>query len=207
METRIINICRRLHKKNFLAGCDGNVSARTAEGLIKITPGGLSKRSLKKEQIALMDLEGQPLKGQPSSEKFMHLAVYQEQPRAGAAVHAHPPHAVALSLARPGWRELPAALPEIIIALGKVPFVPYVQPGTRQLGGALRPFVKKSQALVLSHHGALTWGESLEEAYMKMEWLEHSCQIICLAESMGAGGARPLPAKAVDSLKAAKKPE
>ena len=123
METRIINICRRLHKKNFLAGCDGNVSARTAEGLIKITPGGLSKRSLKKEQIALMDLEGQPLKGQPSSEKFMHLAVYQEQPRAGAAVHAHPPHAVALSLARPGWRELPAALPEIIIALGKVPFV------------------------------------------------------------------------------------
>ena len=199
MEKEIIKICKRLHKKSFLAGCDGNVSARAESGLIHITPSGLSKRALKADQMALMDIEGKALKGRPSSEKFMHLAVYQGQPKAMAAAHAHPPHAVALSLARPDWKELPPAMPEILIALGKVPFVPYIQPGTKELGGALRPLAKESHALILSHHGALTWGESLEEAYMRLEQLEHACQIIFLAEAMG--GARTLPPEALKALK------
>ena len=104
-----------------------------------------------------------------------------------AVIHAHPPYAVSLSLSRPRWKALPLLLPETIVDLGPVPFVPYVLPGTEEMAHALSPFLKKSFAFILSRHGAVTWGESLEAAYLRMERLEHSAQIIYLSETLGGG--------------------
>ena len=184
MFTQIPFICKKLYEKNLIAGSDGNISEKKGQKIF-ITPSGKDKSKLTKKDICLIDLKGKNLKGRASSEKYFHLSIYKAQPQAQAVVHAHPPSAIALSLARPQWKILPPALPEIIIALGEVPFVPYKPPGTKELGKALEPFVKKSQALILSHHGAVVWGESLKEAYLKMEQLEHSCKILCLSEAMG----------------------
>ncbi len=198
IEKQIIEVCKKLYKNNFLVACDGNISVKENENLIKITPSGVPKYSLKEEQICSIDKKGHPLKGKASSEKSMHLTIYQQQIKAQAIVHAHPPCSVSLSLARPTWKELPLALPEIVIALGRVPFVEYVQPGTKEMGECLIPYLKESSAFILSHHGAVTWGENLEEAYMRMEWLEHSCKIILKAESIGE--VRSLPEKELQKL-------
>ena len=195
----IVEVCRKLHEKNFLAGTDGNVSARCKSRGIFITPSGLTKSSLKTSDICRMDLKGRPLKGNPSSEKAAHLVIYQERNEAGAVVHAHPPFAVSLSLSRPQWKILPPFLPEGEIVLGKVPFVPYSCPGTESTAAGLRPFLKDSRAFILSRHGAVTWGESLESAYLTMECLEHSARIIYLAESLG--GARELSDRELSELR------
>ena len=184
MNSQIPLICKKLYEKNLIAGSDGNISEKT-ENQIFITPSGVNKSEIKEEDLCMMDPHGDTLKGRPSTEKYMHLAIYKHQTKAQAVVHAHPPSAIALSLARPNWKNLPLALPEIVIALGEVPFVPYIRPGTKELGEVLRPFVQQSQALILSHHGAVVWGESLGEACLIMEQLEHSCKILCLSEAMG----------------------
>ena len=184
MSSQIPSICKRLYKKNLIAGSDGNISEKIGSHIF-ITPSGVDKSEIKEEDLCIIDLQGKDLKGRPSTEKYMHLAVYKYQSQAQAVVHAHPPSAIALSLARPKWKNLPPALPEIVMALGEVPFVPYTKPGTKDLGEVLKPFVQKSKALILSHHGAVTWGESLEEAALIMEQLEHSCKILCLSEAMG----------------------
>lgn len=184
MDSQIPLICQKLYEKNLLAGTDGNVSEKKADRIC-ITASGLNKSKMKQEDLCWMNLEGQAIKGSPSTEKYMHLAIYESQERAKAVVHAHPPSVIALSLARPKWKSLPLALPEIVIALGEVPFVPYTIPGSKQLGESLKPFVKKSKALILSHHGAVVWGTNLEEAFDIMEQLEHSCKILCLSEAMG----------------------
>jgi L-fuculose-phosphate aldolase len=55
----------------------------------------------------------------------MHLTVYQNCPEARAVVHAHPPHAIAWSIARPDLQYLPAdSISELILAVGDIPFVP-----------------------------------------------------------------------------------
>jgi len=177
-------ICKKLYAKNLIVGSDGNVSEKL-ENQILITASGGDKSDIKEKDLCVLDKKGQPLKGKPSSEKYMHLAVYQRQKQAQAIIHAHPPSAIALSLARPKWKTLPLALPEIVITLGEVPFVPYAPPGTKELGEVLKPFVQKSRALILSQHGALVWGKNLNEACLLMEQLEHACQILCLSESMG----------------------
>ena len=184
MPSQIPLICNNLYQKNLIAGNDGNVSEKKS-GRIFITPSGIAKSEIKTSDLCILDGRGRTIKGRASSEKYMHLSIYKYQSQAQAVIHAHPPSAIALSLARPKWKRLPFALPEIIVSLGEVPFVPYILPGTKELGVALKPFVKKSKALILSHHGAVVWGESLEEAFLIMEQLEHSCKILCLSESLG----------------------
>ena len=185
MEKDIVEVCQKLHEKNLIAGVDGNVSVLCGAGKILITPSGASKSSLGAGDICSMDLSGKPLKGSPSSEKNIHLIVYREQKKARAVVHAHPPFTVALSLIRPEWKTLPPVLPETVAILGAAPFIPYSCPGTVETAEGLIPFLKENRALILSRHGAVTWGEDLKSAYQAMECLEHSARIIYLAEALG----------------------
>lgn len=195
--------CRRLHARNLLAAADGNVSALLDDGRIAITPSGVAKAGLEPADLAFMDRDGTVLSGSPSSERLMHLAVYRACPEARAVVHAHPPTAIAWSLAFPEQGFLPGdALPELILAAGAIPVVPYARPGTAAMGENLVPFLPEHRLMILARHGALAWGETLEEAYNGLERLEHACQILKAAHELG--GARPLPASELEALRAAR---
>jgi L-fuculose-phosphate aldolase len=197
----ILDGCRRLHAQGLLAAADGNVSARLPDGRIAITPRGVPKAELALQDFAFLDLDGSILRGNPSSERAMHLAIYRAVPEAKAVVHAHPVHAIAWSLARPEAEELPGdALPEVILATGRIPIVPLAIPGTEAMGDNLRPFLPAHRVMVLARHGGLCWGESLGEALGGLERLEQVAQILHRAE--GLGGASPLSPEALAAHRA-----
>lgn len=134
----------------------------------------------------------------------MHLEIYRLCRKAKAIVHAHPVYATAWSLARPEWTELPSdLLSETILGVGRVPIVPYARPGSEDMGMKLRPFLPECRALILSRHGAVAWGEDLEEAMNGLERIEHSAETLYLAEQLG--GAKPLPSAEIDALKEIRK--
>jgi len=187
----ICDACRRLHARNLLAAADGNVSVRFSDDRIAITPAGMNKFDLAPKHLALLRLGGQVLSGSPSTERAMHLAVYRRCPDARVVVHAHPPTAIAWTLADPEAAELPSdALPEVILAAGRIPIVPYARPGTEAMGAALGPFLPAHRLLLLARHGALAWGSSLEEAVNGIERVEHVALILKAARELG--GAKPL---------------
>ncbi|MGV3523502.1 MAG: class II aldolase/adducin family protein [Candidatus Sericytochromatia bacterium] len=195
----LVTTGRHLHKQGLLAAGDGNLSYRTSDQSIFITPRSQNKARLSAEEIAEIDLENTIHLGQPSSERLMHLAIYRHIPSAKAIVHAHPPTAIAWSLARPDWSELPTeSLPEIILAAGRIPIVPYTRPGTQAMGDILLPFLPSCRILILARHGAVCWGESLEEAADGIERVEQVCLILKLAYELG--GATPLPMSEVKAL-------
>jgi len=197
---QILQVCRRLYGRNMLAAADGNVSVRLSDDRILITPSGVAKAFASSEQMAVINLEGRILSGHPSAERLMHLEIYRASPLARAVVHAHPPHAVAWSLARPDLAELPSEhLSEVILGAGRIPFVPYARPTTEAMGSELRPFLPECRAMILRRHGAVTWGESLDEAINGMERIEHAAQMLWLAETLG--GSVPLPAEEVAVLR------
>ncbi len=197
----LVEMCRRLHARNLIAAADGNVSLRLEDGTILMTPTGVNKGFLKAHQMARLTLNDEILSGSPSGERRMHLEVYRRCPKAKAVVHAHPPTAIAWSVARPELTELPSeGLSEIVLAVGSIPFVPYARPGGQGMGDALHPFLPERRVLILSRHGALSWGESWEEAYNGMERLEHSAQI--LKSAVELGGLSPLAPEELAALKA-----
>ena len=129
----------------------------------------------------------------------MHLCVYQNCPLAQAVVHAHPPTAIALTMAFPDWQELPNdCLSELVLALGRLPIAPFARPGTQAMGEVLKPFLPDHRAILLARHGAIAWGESLEEALWGIERLEHTAKI--LHQALQLGPLTKLPAEEMAAL-------
>ena len=196
---QIVEICRRLHGRNMLAAADGNISYRISDQEILITPSGIAKGFMTADQMAVINLEGQILKGKPSTERLMHLEIYRTCPKAKAVVHAHPVTAIAWSIAKPNLKKMPSdCLSEVILACGDIPFADYARPGTSDMGTVLKSFLPEHRALILRRHGAVTWGEDLDEAYRGMERIEHSAQILAMAEKLG--GLHPLPDEEIKYL-------
>ncbi|MDP1831884.1 MAG: class II aldolase/adducin family protein [Geothrix sp.] len=197
----LLEACRRLHAGGLLAASDGNLSVRLPDGRIAMTPSGVPKAKVKVEDLAYLALDGTILSGRPSSERAMHLAIYRAVPEAQAIVHAHPPTAIAWSLARPELKELPSdGLPEVILAAGRIPIVPMALPGTEAMGTNLLPFLPGHRLMILARHGGLCWGEHMDEAVGGMERLEQVAEILWKAETLG--GAKPLAASVLEELRA-----
>lgn len=199
VRSEIVFLCQVLHTQGCLAAADGNVSYRLNNDRILITPTGRNKFYLKPEEIAVVRLDGEVIEGQPSSEKIMHLSVYKKCDAALCVVHAHPPTAIAWTIAKPTLERLPSeSISEVILAAGQIPVVPYARPGTIAMGEALIPYLPTYRVLILARHGALSWGESLEEAYNGIERLEHSAKI--LKSAVELGGITSLPEEEVKAL-------
>ena len=197
----LLDAGRRLHAAGLLAASDGNLSVRLPNGLIAMTPSGVPKSRLRREDLAHLTLEGEVVAGRPSSERAMHLAIYRAVPEARAVVHAHPPTAIAWTLARPELQELPSdGLPEVILAAGRIPIVPMAMPGTEAMGTHLLPYLPAHRLLLLARHGGLCWGESMDEAAGGLERLEQVAEILWKAETLG--GAKPLPDSDLAELRA-----
>lgn len=187
LSKEIVEICQRLNRKNMLAAADGNISFRISDEEILFTPTGKNKAHITPEDLAVVSLDNRVLSGSPSGERLMHLEVYRRCPKARAVVHAHPPTAIAWSVAKPEMKELPSeCLSEVILALGRVPIAPYARPGTEDMGIVLREFLPECRVMILARHGAISWGEDLEEAYNGMERVEHISQILKSALELGA---------------------
>ena len=182
---QIVSFCRLGWQKGYLVATDGNLSMRLGPDRMLVTPSGRSKARLQTSDLVEVDMQGQVLgsKGKPSTELALHLMVYQTRPEINAVVHAHPPLAGAFSLV---GRDLDfSGLPEALLHLGHVPTVAYAKPGGTELAEAVRPYLHEGNALLLSHHGTLTFGNDLESAWAYTEKLESASQMLWAAESLG----------------------
>jgi len=193
---RIGDLC---YQRSYIVGADGNISARMSDGTILITPTGAMKGFLEPVHIAHIDMTGQTIDGGPkaSSETAIHLVSYQERPDMKAMVHAHPPHAVALTIA--GIDMQMPIIPEIIVTLGGIPTAPFGTPGTAELPETIRDLIRCSDTLIMQNHGSVCLGTNLMDAYKKLDMLEHTARILWLAH-VAKGDLQPLPDEAVRKL-------
>lgn len=187
------------YQKGYIVGADGNLSARTSDGSILITPTGAMKGFLEPGHMAKVDMTGQPIDDGPraSSEVGIHLISYQQRPEMKAIVHAHPPHAVAMTIADIDM-QLPI-IPEIIVTIGGIPTTPMATPGTSELPDSIKDVIRCSDTLIMKNHGAVCVGTNLMDAFKKLDMIEHTAKILWLAHVV-RGGLEPLPPEAVQKL-------
>ena len=177
--------CRQLAAGGLIAGRDGNLSVRLGPDRVLVTPSGLIKSTLTAGDMVEVGLAGRKRRGRrnPTSELDLHLRILSRRPDVGAVVHAHPPAATGFAVA---GEEIPAnVLPELILMVGRVPIVPYGRAGTPELGDRVEPYLAEHDALLLANHGAVTMGKTLDQAWIRMETLEHAARIIMAARAIG----------------------
>jgi len=183
---RMALCCRHLAARGLIAGRDGNLSVRIGTERVLVTPSGYIKALLNPADMVEVDLAGTPRRSsrKPTSELDLHLRILRHRPDVHAVVHAHPPTATGFAVA---GVEIPGnLLPELAFVVGPVPLVPYGKAGTPELGDRVVPFLKEHNALLLAKHGAVTMGSTLDEAWIRMETLEHSARIIVAAMRLDA---------------------
>ena len=176
---------RLLHQKEYIAASDGNISVRLSGGRILATPTMMSKGMMRPGDLVIVDLEGRKLEGQRnvSSELAMHLLIYNRRPDVEAVVHAHPPTATGYAAA--GLPLNKALISEVVMALGCVPLARYGTPGTPEMSEALKDLVPHYDAILMANHGVVTFGHNLQDAYFKMETVEHFARISLVTETLG----------------------
>ena len=195
----VVDYARRLHARGWVANHDGNVTARLTEGRFIATPTATSKAAVTTESLIVVDANGERIAGQgrPFGELGLHLTVYAGRPDVAAVVHAHPPAATGIACAGSRILEQPI-IAEAVVSLGPaILTVPFAPPG-RTACDALAPYVGRCDAVLLANHGVMAWGASVEQAYLRLELVEHLARVAREAER--AGGLRPLPTTAIPAL-------
>ena len=182
---KLISVCHKVYEKRFVSANDGNVSVITSENTILITRSGICKGDITEKDILEFDFNGKHLKGEGkiTTEFKLHLYAYSKRKEVNAVVHSHPVYATAFSLL--GEELVKHYFPEVILTLGKVHLCKYATPSTKDLPLSLDPYIDYGWAFLLQNHGALTLGKNLDDAYYKMEKLEHSAETIFKARQLG----------------------
>jgi L-fuculose-phosphate aldolase len=183
----IIRVIGIVSGQGLIRSSDGNISIRLDDDYFLVTPSGLYKAALKAADLIIVDWQNKVVKGRPgllpTSEMLMHLEAHRQRNDIRAVLHAHPPYATALTIA---GKAFPLdIIPEVPIALGAVPVAEYATPGTPALAASIREPIMKSNAVLLSHHGSLTVGRTLEEALIALERVEHTAHTYFIAKSFG----------------------
>jgi L-fuculose-phosphate aldolase len=194
----IVEYGRLLHANGFVAATDGNLSARMDDDRIVVTPTCVSKGRMLPSDLAIVDMQGKRLSGKRrvSSELAMHLLIYRLRPEVRGIVHAHPPTATGFAASGLGLSS--PLVCEVVVGLGEIPLARYGTPGTPELTDALHPLIPNHDAILMANHGVVTYGSSLESAYMKMETVEHFAKIALVCHMLG--NAQPLGEKEVAKL-------
>lgn len=199
LEDQLIELSHRLGSERWVANHDGNISARLANGRFLATPTAMAKLAVNRASLIVVDEQGKVVSGshKPFSELALHLAVYRHRPDVCAVIHAHPPSATGLSVA--GLPVRTTMLAEPVVSLGaEIPLVPYAAPKTPEWTGNMIPLLDDADALLLEHHGVLSYGPDLETAFLRMELVEHLAKIQIAAHQ--AGLVRDIPGADIGKL-------
>ena len=190
LRDQICILAKSMFDRGLTGGSTGNISARTEDGGLLVSPTGTSFGRLDPARLSRFNATGLLISGdKPTKEMPLHSAFYDTRSTAGAVVHLHSCYSVALSLlpCTETNNFLPPLTPYAIMKLGKVQLLPFFLPGDPEIGDAIRGLAGKCSAVMLANHGPVVAGKDIEAACNAIEELEDTARLALLTRGMKPG--------------------
>lgn len=187
LREQICVLARSMFDRGLTGGSTGNISARTDDGGLLVSPTGTSFGRLDPARLSRFDGQGRLIDGDPPTKEMpLHTAFYDTRSRAGAVVHLHSCHSVALSMMPDADADnfLPPLTPYGIMKLGQVKLLPFYLPGDPAMGEAVRGLAGKRSAVMLANHGPVVAGKDVEAACNAIEELEDTARLAMLTRGL-----------------------
>ena len=168
-----------MRDSGLVVGTSGNVSARTPDGNVLVTPSGLGYWAMVPEDVVLVDLGGAVIEGsfEPSVEWPMHTGIYCARPETGGIVHTHARYSTTLACLNREIRPVHYML-AVLSDEGRVPLARYATYETEELGrNAADALGDSHKVCLLNNHGTIAVGGTVGEAYSRTELLEEMAEI------------------------------
>ncbi|SLN31905.1 L-fuculose phosphate aldolase [Pseudoruegeria aquimaris] len=191
LREQICLLAKSMFDRGLTGGSTGNISARTEDGGLLVSPTGTSFGRLDPGRLSRFDAKGVLIGGDaPTKEMPLHSAFYETRSTAGAVVHLHSCHSVALSMLPEVDPDnfLPPLTPYGIMKLGRVKLLPFFLPGDPAMGEAVRGLAGKRSAVMLANHGPVVAGKDVEAACNAIEELEDTARLALLTRGMNPRG-------------------
>lgn len=189
LREQICILAKSMFDRGLTGGSTGNISARTSDGGLLVSPTGTSFGRLDPARLSRFDATGVLIDGDPPTKEMpLHSAFYDTRSSVGAVVHLHCCHAVALSMMPDLDADnfLPPLTPYAIMKLGKVALLPFFRPGDPLMGKAVRGLAGKRSAVMLANHGPVVAGKDVEAACNAIEELEATARLALLMRGVDA---------------------
>ncbi len=203
LRKEIVFYGQEMLKSGLTMHTGGNLSARDPKtGLIVIKPTSLPYRTMRPEDVPVIDENGKMIDGslKPSSEWPMHTMIYQAMPRVMGIVHDHSIHATACSVAD---IEIPLIMHEICIYCSSpVKVAAFEVPGTPELGQSALKYLGDNDIVLLGQHGPLAVGATLWHAFDAACAVEQAASMLLVARQLG-GTVSPVPSTGRKALRSA----
>ena len=183
-----------LFERGLTGGSTGNISVRTEDGGLLVTPTGSTMGRLDPARLSRFDAAGTLVDGDPPTKEMpLHSAFYETRRGAGAVVHLHSTHSVALSMLPETDPDdaLPPLTAYSIMKVGKVALLPFFVPGDPATADAVRGLGGRRSAILLANHGPVVASRDLEAAVFAMEELEETARLALLLRGTGARALTP----------------
>ena len=187
LREQICLLAKSIFDRGLTGGSTGNISARTDDGGLLVSPTGTSFGRLDPARLSRFDAGGKLVDGDaPTKEMPLHTAFYETRSKAGAVVHLHSCHSVALSMLPDVDPDnfLPPLTPYGIMKLGRVKLLPFFLPGDAAMGEAVRGLAGKRSAVMLANHGPVVAGKDVEAACNAVEELEDTARLVLMTRGM-----------------------
>ena len=197
LELEIIKYGKLCGEKNFTPGYSGNISARYNDGML-ITISGSANGYLVQSDIVYTDFDGNSLENgkKPSSEKFLHIAIYKKRPEINYIIHVHAPYLS--SFASAGKDLMSPIMAENVFYYGGIPLAEYALPSSMELVNNTVKFFDKYDAVLMANHGFIIGANTMKDAYLKLELAESYAQVVLNTEILG--GAKILKDEQVEAI-------
>ncbi len=200
LREQICMFSRSLFERGLTAGSSGNVSLRLPDGGWLMTPTNASLGFLDPARLSRLDAQGQLVSGDaPSKEIPLHQALYDTRHGAGAIVHLHSVHSVAVSMLPEidPADVLPPLTAYYVMRVGGTALLPYYRPGDPDVAGAIRGLAGRYASVLLANHGPVVAGATLEAAIYATEELEETARLYLMLRGLNP---RRLTQAQVDDL-------
>jgi ribulose-5-phosphate 4-epimerase/fuculose-1-phosphate aldolase len=200
LREQICLFSRSLFERGLTAGSSGNISIRLDDGGWLMTPTNASLGFLDPARLSRLDARGNLVSGDPPSKEIpLHQALYDTRKRAGAIVHLHSTHSVAVSMLPEidPADVLPPLTAYYVMRVGATALLPYYRPGDPDVAGAIRGLAGRYSAVLLANHGPVVAGASLEAAVYATEELEETARLYLMLRGLNP---RHLTQAQVDDL-------
>lgn len=175
----------KLDRYGLVSLAGGNLSLRMPTGEILVTPSGMIYEDMVESDVVVMDVDGNIIEGdrKPSSDTEAILYIFRERPDINAVIHTHQPYATAISLIQDEFRADLTTLGNA--CRGNVKCTPYSSAASIEMGIDTVKYLGDQLAVILSHHGVMTVGDSLKQALNAAVYLEECAKGYLAARACG----------------------
>lgn len=178
----MVTLIQRSYTQGLFNATNGTYSVKLNDGSILITPYNRDRAYVEVEDIVRVK-DGMKERGKtPSRAIKLHAKIYQKHPSVRAILVAHPIHLMAFSITEAIFD--PRTIPESYILLRELKKIPY-ETIYQDMDAIADAITERSPALLIENDSIITTGETLLEAFDRLEVAEATAASLYISKSIG----------------------